>query len=169
MDDHTRVIYAALKRLRHFRERRDDDFTQDVMAIVLERFSRTYDPTRAKVTTYLYLLTWSAVWEVRRLRKLRHARMPTVCLGDTDVIAPQRSPDIDNKDRLEHALQSLSPKCKQAVTLVFYESCTYKEAGKIMGKSRQRVQQLVSKGILSMRVTLTARQQRERKEHANDV
>jgi len=170
MDDHTPAIYAALHKYAYPAERRDADFKQDVMVIVLDKFNQKYDPKKSKVTTYLYCLTWSAVQQVRYLRKLKSERMPTVFLGDTDVVAPRIIPAIDNKDGLEDALQLLLPRYKQAVTLVFYNSCTYEEARKIMGVTRQRVEQLTKKGILAMRVILTAKQKRlERKKHANDV
>lgn len=155
MFEHTPALYAALHKFAYSRENQDADFTQDVIAIVLEQFNRTYDPTRSKVTTYLFCLTWSAVQLVRQRRKLKSKRMPTVFLGDSDVAAPQSSLSIDNVDRVETALRGIPPRCKQAINLIFYENCTYKSAGDIMGVSRQRVQQLTDQGLRAMRANLT--------------
>ena len=168
MFEHTPVIYAALKKFAYAREYRDADFKQDVIAIVLERFSRTYDPTKSKPTTYLYKLTWSSVHQVRSLHKLKADRMPTMFLGDTDVAAPHSIPAADNADGLEKALQAIEPKRKQAITLIFYKSCTYTEAGAIMGVSRQRVKQFTEEGIQAMHVILT-REKRKCEANANNI
>lgn len=114
-----------------------EDVVQETFVYVFRNLDR-YDAQRGAFRTWLYTITVSRCRNARRRKVL-----PTVALGDLLAIGIEPSgPDSENPESeslrrdanrmLGHALQTLSPRLREAVALRYGQGLTYREMGDIL-------------------------------------
>ena len=114
-----------------------EDVVQETFVYVFRSLDR-YDAQRGTFRTWLYTITVSRCRNARRRKVL-----PTIALGDLLAIGIEPSgPDSENPEAeslrrdanrmLGRALQSLSPRLREAVALRYGQGLTYREMGDIL-------------------------------------
>ena len=115
-----------------------EDVLQEAFIYAFRNLDR-YDPERGEFRTWLYTIT------VSRCRNMRRRKMlPTVDLGRLLSLGHEPSgPDRETpeaalarqgvRDALESALQTLSPRLREAVALRYGQGLTYREMAEILG------------------------------------
>ena len=86
----------------------------------------------------------------------RHKKMTLVSIDDAGEIADLRTLEEtvagnEEKIRLSAALEQIKEEYRIAIHLVYLEDLSYDEAGKIMGKSRKQIENLVYRGKKALR------------------
>ena len=86
----------------------------------------------------------------------KHKRMKPVPLDEIGEIADLRTLEQavaaeDRKRRLSEALEQIKDEYRIAIHLVYLEEMSYDDAGKIMGRSRKQIENLVYRGKKALR------------------
>lgn len=127
-----------------------EEVVQDTFVYALRRLSR-YEPGRASFRTWLFVIATSRARNKRRRRWL-----PTISLGqlnrvDSEPVSPDGS-ERPPEDRCEEAsvqeeimaaLNTLSPKLREAAVLRHFEGLKYCEIGQILGIPRKTAESRV--------------------------
>jgi len=128
-----RLAYSVLL------EARDaEDVLQEALVYAFRNLDR-YDPQRGAFRTWLYTITISRCRNARRRKWL-----PTVALthllnlGVEPPAPPDEAPEVkaawqEVRASLRDALQTLSPRLREAVALRYGQGLTYREMAGIMG------------------------------------
>jgi RNA polymerase sigma-70 factor (ECF subfamily) len=129
-----------------------EDVTQESL-LRLWKAAPGWDATRAKITTWLYGVTSNLC--IDRLRKLNRNS------GDEVPEVADETPGIDRKlqataraQALQHALQTLPDRQRQAMILRHIEDLSNPEISDIMEISVEAVESLVSRGKRALASTL---------------
>ena len=129
-----------------------EDVTQESL-LRLWKAAPGWDATRAKITTWLYRVTSNLC--IDRLRKSNHNS------GDEVPEVADETPGIDRKlqataraQALQHALQTLPDRQRQAMILRHIEDPSNPEISDIMEISVEAVESLVSRGKRALASTL---------------
>jgi RNA polymerase sigma-70 factor (ECF subfamily) len=135
-----------------------EEVAQDALTYALTRIER-YDPSRARFSTWLHTIT------VSRCRNKRRRYVPSVHLvawytRGGDVPDPTPGPERQaisetTRDEVWEALETLSPRLREAIVLRHWADYTYQEIGDMLGCSMRTAQSRVRlahkrlKGILA--------------------
>lgn len=145
----------------------------------LARAIKTYDPTRAKLTTYARLHIWAALQELLmsrgvittprggvksqqiwldKTRKQVEAAQQR-CVSDTELLPlPSREPDhvkmLADRDSVQFALGELPERLRVLIRKRYLEGATHQQVGAVLGVSRNRVAQLEKRALRLMRESL---------------
>ena len=107
---------------------------------------------KSSLKTFLFAIARNKA--VDWLRK--HKRMKPVPLDEVGEIADLRTLEQavaaeDRKRRLSEALEQITDEYRIAIHLVYLEEMSYDDAGKIMGRSRKQIENLVYRGKKALR------------------
>ncbi len=148
------VIMAAIHRILSARgpttnQQIAEDICQDVFVRLIKndfRLLRSYDPTRASLSTWLTIISRSSAIDFLRRRQL-----PTVPLDQAPVIAsPTKAPEPSSvAERLPVGL--LSPRQKLILKLIFDRQMDTAAIAKLLGISAQTVRSTKNKAIDRLR------------------
>ena len=146
-----RVIFAAVRRTLAPRGRGEDteDVAQDVFVrLVRNDFGllRSYDPARSSLATWLTLVARSVA-----IDHLRHKRVETLPLADTDTPTPAAHADEASRTDLEIPENLLSPRQKLVLRLLFERGMTVPGAARLLRVQPQTIRSTKHKAIDRLR------------------
>lgn len=146
---HARVIYAAVQKrlVPAGRAAEADDVAQDVFVRLCSRdfkLLRNYDPARAKLTTWLTVITTSVT-----IDHLRRQSAPTTDLDQT----PERFLAVEPKlpERVKIPAELLSPRQALVLELLYRRELEVSEAAEVMGVNPQTVRSMHHKALVKLR------------------
>ena len=155
VDRYTRVIYSAVGRVlgRRTQARSNpliDDLTQDVFLRLVRndfRLLRSFDPTRASLTTFLTIVARSTT-----LDQLRRRRVETVGLDQLAEPAQQKPDDpSEATEAIQIPPDLLSPRQRLVMELLFNKEMTVVEAAAVIGVDAQTVRSTKHKALTKLR------------------
>ena len=113
-----------------------EDCTQDVF-VALWRGARSYDPKRARVTTWLFTITRNTAIDIVRRREVRRADpLPddeSSWATETTADAAELAVAGDQAERVASALAELPRPQLQAVTLAYFDGLSQAEISERLG------------------------------------
>lgn len=141
-----------------------EDVLQEAMVYAFRNLAR-YDERRGAFRTWLYTITISRCRNARRRKWL-----PTVALTHLLTIGVEpptpadESPEIkaawqDVRTALRQALQTLSPRLREAVALRYAQGLTYREMAEIMGCPQKTAESRVRLAHEQLRRAMSAADQ----------
>ncbi len=144
------ILFTAVRRtLRRYGVASDagdvEDLAQDVFVRLVKdgfRLLRSYDPSRASLSTWLTLVARSVTIDHLRRRKL-----PTVPLGGAE---PTQAP-AEPAEALEVPAGLLSPRQQLVLTLLFDDDLSVEEAARALGVEPQTIRSTKHKAIVKLR------------------
>ncbi len=121
-----------------------EEVVQDSFVYAMRNLAR-YDPSRASFRTWLFIIATSRARNKRRrhwlptvsLRQLLSVGVELPAEEDVDRPLENRVEDANRQRDLMTALDTLSPKLREAAVLRYFEGLTYKEMGQILGVSHK--------------------------------
>lgn len=126
-----RIVYSFA--YRHTRDPSTaEECTQDVF-VVLWRRAASYDPARAKLTTWLLTITRNRAIELVRQRSRRPDPVADV---EVDGSAPDPAAiagESDRAQRVAEALAELPAEQREVVSLAYFEGLTHTEIAEMIG------------------------------------
>jgi RNA polymerase sigma factor (sigma-70 family) len=110
-----------------------EECTQDVF-VVLWRRASTYDPARAKLTTWLLTITRNRAIELVRQRSRRPEPVAEaeVELADAAPDPSDLTADADRSQRVAGALAELPPEQREVVSLAYFEGLSHTEIAELI-------------------------------------
>ena len=133
---------------------RAEDITQDVL-LTAWRDAGAYDSSKGTLRTWLLMLTHRrCVDRIRsetaaRKREARDAQHRRVRSG-VDVVAEEALQHFE-RQRVAHALQSLSDLQREALHLAYFSGHTYREVAELLGAPLGTVKTRLRDGLLRLR------------------
>jgi RNA polymerase sigma factor (sigma-70 family) len=157
-DRYARVLYAVVyKSLTSVEE--SEEVVLDVFAQVW-RLAERYDATKARVDTWLFMMTRSRVMD--RLRKMqRSPPVTSVSAPETEIQLP--APGVDpvevavmseRRSQVLAALQQIPAEQRQVIELAYYQGLSQSEIAAQTGLSLGTVKTRVRLGLNKLRVAL---------------
>ncbi len=162
VDRFGRAIYAAVSRTLRLRRSSCDDSTiqdvaQDVFVRLVKndyRLLRTYDPSRAALTTWLTIVSRSVAMD-----HLRRRRLPTVSIDDAPPGAdPSAAPPPDAPEPVRIPPHLLSPRQRLVLTMLFDEEKTVAETAEMPRVNAQTVRSTKHKALIKLRAHFNDRE-----------
>jgi RNA polymerase sigma-70 factor (ECF subfamily) len=136
-----------------------EEASQDALAYALSNIDR-FDPQRASFSTWLHTITVSRCRDLYRRQRLR--RLPLAGLfgqrkeaADPGAGQEQRLVRAETHNEVWKAVQSLSPRLREAVLLRFWAGHTYREMGDVLGCPISTAQSRVRLAFDQLRVILS--------------
>lgn len=129
-----------------------EDLVQEALVKAWAQASR-FDPTRAKLTTWLYRIVVNLCIDYRR----RATAEPLPDGYDPEDPSQGTHEIVEAAQRSEavvRALADLPPRYRAAVSLVYDEGLSGAETARIMGISAKAVERILSRALASMRARL---------------
>lgn len=114
-----------------------EDTAQDALGYALQHINR-YDPTRAKFSTWLHMITVSRARDRLRKRRVTFISLAQLLGAGKELKADSADPETESerqhirRDVLE-AVQKLPPKLKEAIILRYWAGHTFQEIALISG------------------------------------
>jgi RNA polymerase sigma factor (sigma-70 family) len=155
---YARVLYAvAYKSLNSAEE--SEEVVLDVFAQVWRTAAR-YDATKARVDTWLFMITRSRVLD--RLRKMqRSSRIASVSASETEIqlVAPGVDPMevavvLDRRSQVMAALAQIPVEQRQVIELAYYQGLSHSEIAAQTGLAIGTVKTRVRLGLSKLKMTL---------------
>jgi len=150
------IVLAAVRRtLRGFgashAESDAEDVAQEVFVRLVKddfRLLRTYDPSRAALSTWLTLVARSVT-----IDQLRRRRLPTVPLDEAAAHSAPTPPPASSQALQELAVPPdlLSPRQQLVLKLLFEDDLSVEEAARTLGVEAQTVRSTKHKAIEKLR------------------
>ncbi|MFO7571813.1 MAG: sigma-70 family RNA polymerase sigma factor [Gaiellaceae bacterium] len=130
-----RIVYAFA--LRHTRDPGlAEECTQDAF-VVLWRRADAFDPARAKLTTWLLVVTRNKAIELLRARSRRPVAVDDVdyesILEDTGPGPSEVAEESDLSQRVAEALAELPAEQREVVSLAYFDGLTHDEIARVIG------------------------------------
>ena len=146
---HARVIYGAVQKRLVPAGRADeaDDVAQDVFVRLCNndfKLLRTYDATRAKLTTWLTVIATSAA-----IDHLRRRVTPTMDLDQTPEHLLAVQPRMPERVKIPRDL--LSPRQALVLELLYGKDLEVADAAEVMGVNPQTVRSMHHKALTKLR------------------
>jgi RNA polymerase sigma factor (sigma-70 family) len=153
-DRYARVLYAmAYKSLRSTEE--SEEIVLDVFSQVW-RIADRYDPTKARVDSWLFMLTRSRVLD--RLRKLQRAAAPPMFVDLVENQSQSVSVDpveaavvLERRDRVLTMLKALPDEQRRVIELAYYQGLTHVQIAEQTGMSLGTVKTRIRLGLSKLR------------------
>ena len=156
-DDFERLYASHAEALLGFLVYRTGDraLAEDVMADTFERVLRTrfrFDPRKSSEKTWLYTIAMNVVRDNARRASTETRALERVA----EPVPARRGPleDVEDRDQLKRALDSLSPEEREAGALRFGGELTIPEVAKVVGASHSTVHGRVYRALEKMRSEL---------------
>ena len=125
------------------------DLAHDAFIRVSSRLGALRSPE--KFAPYLRSTILNGYRSHYRSLKRERAFLDSQRRDDQPIAEP---PDIETRDRMQKALDELSPRRKAAVVLRYYEDMSERQTAEILGCSVGAVKALVARGLKHLRVDL---------------
>lgn len=154
-DRYGRLVYGlALKGLGLVSEA--EDLTQDVFLTLMR--TRTYNPQRGSLASYLTTLTRSRVIDRLRAQATRqkyqqhwHVQQPTV-----EAITPMKHlTETENRALVQQALSTLQAQQRQVLEMSYYEGRSHSDIAAQLGVPLGTVKSWARRGLLQLRRQLS--------------
>ncbi len=135
-----------------------EDILQEVFVSVW-RSRHTFNPTKGKLTTWLYRVTVNKCMEKRRKKNLAAVSLEGIDLPESksidDILITRQE-----YERLIKAMDSLDTKHRAVLVLRYFNDLSYEEIARAVGIPLGTVKSRISQGLKLLRSQLNA-QQRE--------
>jgi RNA polymerase sigma-70 factor (ECF subfamily) len=136
-----------------------EEVAQDALTYALTNIDR-YDPERGSFGTWLHVITISRCRDRQRRRRLKLLPLTTWLRGGGNLADPgpgQERQLVQRETRSEvwEAVQSLSPRLREAILLRYWAGHTYQEMAKIMNCPIPTAQSRVRLAYQRLRAALT--------------
>jgi RNA polymerase sigma-70 factor (ECF subfamily) len=136
-----------------------EEVAQDALYYALANIAR-FDPNRAAFSTWLHTITVSRCRNRHRRKRLSWSSLTTWLMhgGDVPDLTPsqeQRVVRAEAQSEVWEAVQSLSPRLREAVLLRYWAGHTYREMADILGCPVPTAQSRVRLAYQSLRTALT--------------
>lgn len=126
-----RIVYSFA--LRHTRDAgMAEECTQDAF-LVLWRRASTFDPARAKLTTWLLTITRNRAIELVRQRSRRPDPVSEVSLAGSAPDPSAVAVESDQSQRVAEALAELPPEQREVVSLAYFDGLSHTEIAELIG------------------------------------
>lgn len=103
---------------------------------------------KTSLKTYLYMIGRSKA--LNYLKRRKHFQMVDLDIVDGEVCDSAELEktliEDENNRRLHQELKKLPDDIREAIHLVYFESLSYEEAGKVMKKNRKQIDNLIFRG-----------------------
>lgn len=124
-----------------------EEVAQDSLTYALTRIE-SYDPKRARFSTWLHTITLSRCRNKRRRRYLPGLPLMTWLTRGGDAPDPTPGPERQairetTRDEVWEAIEALSPPLREAIVLRHWADYTYQEIGDMLGCSMRTAQSRV--------------------------
>ena len=146
---YARVIFAAVQRrlVPAGRAHEVDDVTQDVFVKICNRdfkLLRSYDPKRAKLSTWLTVIATSAA--------IDHLRRNSTPTSDIEAL-PEAALAVEPKlpEPIKIPPQLLSPRQALVMTLIYDKELEVADAARVMGVTPHTVRSMHHKALVKLR------------------
>jgi RNA polymerase sigma-70 factor, ECF subfamily len=129
-----RLVFGVAQRVLGDRQLAED-CTQDVF-VALWRGARSYDPGRARVTTWLFTVTRNSAIDIVRRREARRADpLPDdeAAWAGTEPDAAELTAAADTAERVAAALAELPRTQLEAVSLAYFDGLSHAEIAERLG------------------------------------
>jgi RNA polymerase sigma-70 factor (ECF subfamily) len=154
------IIFAAVQRtLQQYKPTVDateaQDLAQDVFVRLVERdyrLLRTYDPSRASLSTWLTLVARSTT--IDHLRRLKPRTVP---LDEAQELAARETAPDDSPPELDIPADLLSPRQHLILKLLFEREMSVEEAAATLRVDPQTIRSTKHKAITRLRAFFGAR------------
>jgi RNA polymerase sigma factor (sigma-70 family) len=147
-DDHVWDVYGFLA-YRLGRRADAEDLTQQTFERALRAWSR-FDPDRASAKTWLLTIARNLLIDHYRATRTED---PLETLGTAEPTG-EMEPDLGLSPQVAAALTELSPRDREIVALRFGGDLTGPEIAEALGLSLANVQQILSRSLRRLRVSL---------------
>jgi RNA polymerase sigma factor (sigma-70 family) len=131
-----------------------EDIAQETFVVIWQK-RRYLKPVRYPVT-YVYSIYRNAL--LRRLKENRKYISGTSIQEEPDFAIDQmifrRETDLETANKLQKAINSITPRQREAIFLRFYEALPYEEVAKTLGISTKATYKLVANALDNLRVEL---------------
>ncbi|NDJ75659.1 MAG: sigma-70 family RNA polymerase sigma factor [Chloroflexi bacterium] len=123
---------------------------------------RNYDPARGAFRTWLYTITVSRCRNARRRKWLPTVALSNLLSVGIEPSAPEdESPEIkaawqEVREALGRALQTLSPRLREAIALRYGQGLTYREMAEIIGCPQKTAESRVRLAHEQLRKAMSA-------------
>jgi RNA polymerase sigma-70 factor, ECF subfamily len=151
-DRYGRIVYGMTYRLTHDAQLAEEA-TQDTF-VTLWRRAATYDPERARLTTWLFVIARNRAIELIRA----HVRAPE---PQDDVQPPGEEPDpleltaqADDAERIARALAELPEEQLEVIRLSFFDGLSHGEIAERLGQPLGTVKSRIRLGLDRLRALL---------------
>lgn len=152
LDRHLERVRAIAWRLLH-NHADTDDVAQEVF-IKLWQNPTSFDPAKAKFSTWLYRVTINAAIDRQRATKRRaHEPIPDT-MTDTAPTPEQNANDSQRAQRVSAEIARLPDRQKQAITLTHFEGLTNIETAEVLETSVEAVESLLSRARRTLKFRL---------------
>jgi RNA polymerase sigma-70 factor (ECF subfamily) len=136
-----------------------EEAAQDALTYALTHIER-YDPGRARFSTWLHTITVSRCRDRRRRRILPSLPLFAWLRGGGDAPDPAPSPEQraiqeTTHDEVWQAIETLSPRLREALVLRHWADYTYREIGDMLGCSTRTAQSRVRLAHQRLKTNLT--------------
>lgn len=128
-----------------------EDVAQDVL-VKLWRNAGAYDPTRARLSTWLYRVTANLC--IDRLRSNRTEPLEDGYDAPVAAVQDRELMERDMAENVDRALQNLPERQRLALIMCHYEGLSMKEAGLIMEVSEDAIESLLARGRRALKKRL---------------
>jgi RNA polymerase sigma factor (sigma-70 family) len=157
-DRYARVLYSvAYKSLNSVEE--SEEVVLDVFAQVW-RIADRYDATKARVDTWLFMITRSRVID-RLRRKQRVPQSTSISEPETEIQIPDPGVDpveaaviSERRTQVMAALQAIPPEQRQVIELAYYQGLSQSEIATQTGLSLGTVKTRIRLGLNKLKGTL---------------
>lgn len=156
-DRYAQGVYAiAIKSLRSVEE--SEEVVLDVFAQIW-RTGASYDPTRGRVDSWLFLIARSRILD--RLRKRQRVAKRTQASIEAEIQTPKLSVDpiegiakLERQEQVAAALNQLPIEQRQMIELAYYQGLTHREIAAQTGLSLGTVKTRIRLGLQKLRGSL---------------
>lgn len=146
--DYVDKIYAFLFHKTLHRETAED-LTSETFLKALQH-ADSYNPQKAKISTWLYSIARNAVIDFYRTRK-SHADIDDIWDIDGGEDATEEADRGKNFEALQRSMQKLKPEQREILTMRFWQDLSYAEIAEATGKSEANVRMIISRAVKKMK------------------
>ena len=135
---------------------RDADAAEDVVQdafVLLYEHREDLDPARS-VRAYLYQTIRNRLVDQLRRAAVRRKNPSLDLLGPAPVTPLRRLEGNEVREAVEHAIENLSDRAREAFELAYLQDLTYREVADVMGISQKTVGHHVSAALAQLRQAL---------------
>jgi|HubBroStandDraft_6_1064221.scaffolds.fasta_scaffold427920_2 RNA polymerase sigma-70 factor (ECF subfamily) len=139
-----------------------EELVQDLLCWIWERRAE-WSPTDGGMRGYLFRAARNRALNYLKRQHVERRVADTLPAGlaAPGMGRPCSAPDVaaelsDFDDALTHALDELSPRCREACVLHWRHGLTHPEIATAMGVTVKATEALITRGLKSLRITLTA-------------
>lgn len=138
----------------------DRQLAEDLVADTFERVLRTrvrFDPRRGTEKNWVYLIALNLVRDHARRQKVESRTLERVGAHEHRELYDGALSEVDDRDELGSALNTLSDEEREAIALRFGSDLKLREIARVLGESESAVEKRISRALKKLRHELQSR------------